>query len=416
MKMSLGYGKEKVQVELLDKNLQSILKPNELKIASKGADEVRRALLNPIGSKPIAEIVKSGEKVVIITSDITRPMPSKVVLPIVLEALTSVGVKDEDITIIFALGNHRAHTQGEREYLVGKSIIDKISCIDSDQSDIIDMGTTRYGTHVEVFRPVAEADKVICLGNIEYHYFAGYSGGAKAIMPGVSTASAIQSNHKRMVEETSITGKIEGNNVRLDIEEAIKLQKIDFILNVVLDEKKEIIKAVAGDYIKAHRIGCEFLDQIYKCPIDDRADIVIVSPGGYPKDINLYQAQKSLDNSKHAVKEGGIIILVAACTEGLGEEVFERWMKEASCPHSMVVKIQQAFELGGHKAASIGMIQEKTKIFLVSTMEKKFVESMFFTHFDDVNEAVSEAMVQQGSDAKVIVMPYGASTLPSVVV
>ncbi len=413
MNISLGYGKEKAQVEILDKNIQSILKPNDIEITSKGVDEVRKALLNPIGSKPVDKIVKSGEKVVIITSDITRPMPSKIVIPILLEELYKVGVKDEDITIVFALGNHRPHTREEMEYLVGVDIMDKILCVDSDQSDIIDLGATKYGTHVEVFRPVAEADRVICLGNIEYHYFAGYSGGAKAIMPGVSTASAIQSNHKRMVEDTSITGKIDGNNVRLDIEESIKLQKIDFILNVVLDEKKEIVKAVAGGYIQAHRAGCDFLDKIYRCPIEKRADIVIVSAGGYPKDINLYQAQKALDNSKHAVKDGGIIILVAACIEGLGEEVFERWMKEATCPHSMVKKIQREFELGGHKAASIGMIQEKTKIFLVSMMEKEFVESMFFTYFNDVNEAVSQAMDEQGSDASVIVMPYGGSTLPS---
>jgi lactate racemase len=414
MEMKIGYGKGTTDIKVPNENLGGVLKPNDIMIDVKGVDAVKSALDNPIGSPKLSEIVNVGDSVCIITSDITRPMPSKVVLPILLDELISNGVKKADIFIVFALGNHRPHTEDEKKYLVGEDIFNAYKCLDSDQSDIIDLGVTKYGTHVEVFSPVAKADKVICIGNIEYHYFAGYSGGAKAIMPGVSTASAIQSNHKRMVEATSITGMIDNNNVRLDIEEAIKLQKIDFIINVVLDEKKEIVKAVAGDYIKAHRVGCAFLDAVFKCPIEQRADIVIVTAGGYPKDINLYQAQKALDNSKHAVKQGGIIILVAACSEGLGEEVFERWMNEATCPHSMVEKISKKFELGGHKAASIAMIQEKTKIFLVSDMEKEFVTSMFFEPFDNAQAAIDHALLSAKKDASVIVMPYGGSTLPVV--
>jgi len=412
MKVEIGYGKKKVDVEIRDQNLQCVLIPNEVKIDYVGVSEVKRALENPIGSKKLNRIISKGDSVCIITSDITRPMPSKVVLPILLEKIEKIGVDKNNIIIVFALGNHRAHTEKEKKYLVGEEIYNAYDCVDSDQSDIVDLGKTKYGTSVEVFRPVTEADKVICLGNIEYHYFAGYSGGAKAIMPGVSTASAIQSNHKRMVESTSTTGNIDTNNVRLDIECAIEFQNIDFILNVVLDETKQIVKAVAGDYIKAHRVGCEFLDEIYKCEIKKKADIVIVSAGGYPKDINLYQAQKALDNSKHAVKDGGTIILVAACTEGLGEEVFERWMKEATCPHSMVKKISENFELGGHKAASIGMLQEKATIALVSEMKNEFVESMFFESYDDVDVAIGDAIRKHGCDANVIVMPYGGSTLP----
>jgi len=265
---------------------------------------------------------------------------------------------------------------------------------------------------VDIFEEVVKAQRVICLGNIEYHYFAGYSGGAKAIMPGVSTAGAIQANHSRMVEDTSATGRIEGNRLRADIDEVAKFVKIDFIFNVVLDEKKQIIRAVAGDYIKAHREGCEFLDRLYKVKINKKADIVIVSAGGYPKDINLYQAQKALDNAKHAVREGGIIILVAQCKEGLGEKVFERWMKEATCPEDMVRKIQEKLELGGHKATAIGMVQLKADVFLVSDMGDSFASSMFFMPFDNVQAALDKAISKMREKASIIIMPYGGSTLP----
>ncbi len=162
----------------------------------------------------------------------------------------------------------------------------------------------------------------------------------------------------------------------------------------------------------AHRAGCKFLDMLYKINIKEKADVVLVSPGGYPKDINLYQAQKALDNSKHAVKDGGTIILVASCSEGLGEEVFERWMTEADSPESMVKKIERKFELGGHKAAAIGMVQQKADVYLVSDMDEDFVRSMFFYPFACVQEALDLALVKAGDEAKVIVMPYGGSTLP----
>jgi nickel-dependent lactate racemase len=340
-------------------------------------------------------------------------MPSKIVLTVLVEELNNCGIKDEDITVVFALGNHRSHTEEEKKYLVGDDIYSRYRCIDSDQNQMTYLGTTSFGTPVFVFNEVVKADRVICLGNIEYHYFAGYSGGAKAIMPGVSTASAIQANHSRMVEDSSKAGCIQGNRLRADIDEVAQFIKIDFILNVVLDEKKKIIKAVAGNYILAHRAGCKFLDTLYKINIKEKADVVLVSTGGYPKDINLYQAQKALDNSKHAVKDGGVIILAASCNEGLGEEVFERWMTEAETPCSMIKKIERKFELGGHKAAAIGMIQQNADIYLVSDMKGDFVKSMFLTPFSNVQEALDCAMAKYGESSRVIVMPFGGSTLPA---
>ena len=231
-------------------------------------------------------------------------------------------------------------------------------------------------------------------------------------MPGVSTRAAIQANHSRMIRPEACAGRLEGNPVREDIEEAAAMLGVDFIVNVVLDEHKEIIRAFAGDVTQAHRAGCTFLDTLYSKPVAQRADIVIVSQGGAPKDLNLYQTQKALDNAKHAVRDGGIIILVGSCREGLGEKTFEEWLTAAPDPHSLVVRIEQEFRLGGHKAAAIAMVQERAEIYLVSEMEPNFVRSLFMTPFTSVEEAYSAARKKLGEDAGVILMPYGGSTLP----
>lgn len=208
MRFGLGFGKGLVHFDVKEKAEIKVLEPNTVNVDSTGKEEIKRALLNPIGSKRLMDTVKRGEKVVIITSDITRPMPSKLVIHEILEELFQAGIEIRDITIVFALGCHRKHTEEEKKYLVGDTVYEKIRCVDSDMNECIHMGTTSYGTPVDIFRIVAEADRRICIGNIEYHYFAGYSGGAKAIMPGVSTRAAIQANHSKMVMDEAKAGEM----------------------------------------------------------------------------------------------------------------------------------------------------------------------------------------------------------------
>ena len=181
---------------------------------------------------------------------------------------------------------------------------------------------------------------------------------------------------------------------------------------MVLDEEKQIVKAVAGDLRKAHEAGCAFLDQLYKIRIPRRADIVITTPGGFPKDINLYQAQKALDNAKHAVRDGGIIILAASCKEGLGESVFEQWMLDSASPDEMIERIGRDFQLGGHKAAAISMVLKKSRILLVSDLPDDFVRRIFLEPYPSVDAALAEAFRSLGADSSVIFMPHGGSVLP----
>ena len=408
------YAKGTVSLELDEKNIIAELVPNDVEVGLIGVDEVKRSLDNPIGTPKLSELARGKHRVVIITSDITRPVPSYKILPSLLDELAEAGVNDSEITVVFAVGSHRGHTEEEKRHLVGDAVYDRVKCIDAAASDCVKLGKTKAGTPVDVFRPVAEADLKICVGNIEFHYFAGYSGGAKAVMPGVSTRDAIQSNHRMMVDPDACAGKLDGNPIREDIEEAGKITGIDFICNVVLDAKKEIIKCVSGDAVKAHREGCAFLDTLYKCRIPKKADIVIVSAGGFPKDMNMYQAQKALDNAKHAVRDGGTVIWLADCTEGLGERTFEEWMTGHEKSSDMIDHLHRDFRLGGHKAAAIALVLQRADIVLVSGLAPDFVRSVHLTPSDSLQSAFDAAVSKYGADASVILMPIGGSTLPSV--
>lgn len=412
MRLEFGYGTGVQTVDVPEKNLMDVLVSNPMTHERHGEEAVKYALEHPIGVPKLRELPKPGQKIAIIASDISRPVPSYEILPAILDELFAAGCKAEDITVVFALGSHRPHTEAEKIKLAGEKVYHTVKCVDSDPSDCIHMGVTDAGTPVDVTRAVAEADFRICTGNIEFHYFAGYSGGVKAIMPGVSTPEAIQVNHRMMVREEACAGRINGNPVRADIEQAGAICGVDYIVNVVLDEHKHIVYAVAGHPVEAHRVGCSYLDQMYRKPIPARADIVIVSQGGAPKDANLYQTQKALDNAKHAVKKGGTIILIGACPEGLGSKVFESWLMAADCAHDMVERIQKDFQLGGHKAAAIGMVLENAAIDFVSEMDDNFIRRIFLNPQPSAQAAFDQAMAKYGPQATVIAMPFGGATLP----
>ena len=414
MKLTFGYGHGVQTVDIPERNIMAVLTANEVTHTQTGESAVRDALANPIGAPLLREIAKPGQKIAIVASDISRPVPSFEILPAILDELSATGCKDEDITVVFALGSHRHHTEEERQWLAGPDVYARVRCEDSDPDDCVHLGVTANGTPVDITRTVAEADLRICTGNIEFHYFAGYSGGAKAIMPGVSTPAAIQANHSLMVSPAACAGNLDTNPLRQDLEEAGRICGIDYIVNVVLDEHKHIVYAVAGDTLEAHRAGCRYLDRMYRKPIPAPADIVIVSQGGAPKDANLYQTQKALDNAKHAVRKGGTIILIGACSEGLGSSKFEQWLTSAPTAHSMIERIGRQFELGGHKAAAIAMVLENAQIDLVSEMPEAFVRSIFLNPQPSAQKALDEAFQKYGPEATVIAMPFGGATLPMV--
>lgn len=413
MKIILKKGYETETAEINDRNITAVLQPSSL---PEGMDQqafVEDSLHHPIGTKQLQDIVKPGEKIAIITSDNTRPVPTWIILPCVLKELYKAGISKEDITLYFARGSHRNMSEAEHEQLSGEAY-HEIACFDSDWTHTVHVGKTSRGTDVDIDERVVKADRRILIGNVEYHYFAGFSGGAKAIFPGMSVPNAIAENHKFMTSDDAHTAKLDGNPVREDIEEAANMVGADFIINVVLNPKKEIIASFAGDMKQAHRKACQYYDSIYRYVIPHKADIVLVSQGGAPKDRNLYQTQKALDNAGHAVKDGGTIIVVASCKEGFGQKNFEEWMLKYTDPDAMLQALHEHFVLGGHKACAIASIRKHAEIDLVNDMDPKIIGKTFLKPYDSLAEALASAMIKYGPEASVIVMPYGGSTLPIV--
>ena len=408
-KISLAFGSMALELDIPERNLSSIILPSEFETKEDGTSLIKKALENPIKSRRLSEIVKPDSKVAIIVSDVTRPTPTAKLLPPLLDELYLGGAKDKNITIVFALGLHRNQIEEESRKLVGEDIYKKIRCIQHDTGRCRRIGMTSRGTPIEIFEDILDTDVVIGIGSIEFHYYAGYSGGAKSVLPGVSSRETVITNHKMMIDEKAVSGRVDGP-VRQDMEEAAKIFGLDFILNVVLDSKKEIVAAVAGDLIEAHRKGVEVVDSMYKVPVEP-ADAVIVSCGGFPKDINLFQANKALDNATQAVKQGGSIILVAECAEGIGNQVYECWNRECRSPDEAIERFKICFEFGGHKTAIIAKISKKFKLYLVSKLSDEQTKSAFFTPMQSVEDALY-AVLLENPDAKIHLMPHGGQTLP----
>ena len=408
-KIPLAFGSTVIELEIPERNISSVILPSEPEKMGDAAFLIKKALENPIKSRRLSEIVNPDSRVAIIVSDVTRPTPTAKILPPLLEELRLGGAKDENIRIVFALGLHRHQTEEESKKLVGEEIYKNIRCIQHDTRRCRRIGVTSRGTPIEIFEDVLDADIIIGTGSIEFHYYAGYSGGAKSVLPGVSSQAAVLTNHKMMIEEKAVSGRVDGP-VRQDMEEAAKISGLDFILNVVLDSKKEIVAAVAGDFIEAHRKGVEVVDSMYKVPVEP-ADAVIVSCGGFPKDINLFQANKALDNATQAVKEGGSIILVAECAEGIGNQVYECWNRECRSPDEAIERFKHCFEFGGHKTAIVAKVAKKFKLYLVSKLPDEQTRTAFFTPMASLEDALS-AVLSKNPDAKIHLMPHGGQTLP----
>jgi len=412
MKIDLNYGKKIVSIDIPDSNFLGMMKPEDIDGLDDPAAEVRQALAEPIGSQRLKELFSPNDRVVILVSDISRPVPSKILLPPILAEIKTAGLDDNQVKIVFGLGVHRKQTEEEKKDLVGKKIYERIECIDHDIEDCEQVGVTSRGTKAEVFRKVLEADFVIATGSLEFHYFAGYSGGVKALAPGVCSRDTIESNHSLFLHPNAKAGMLTGNPLREELEEIVAMVGVDFMVNAILNPQKEIIKVVAGDVTAAHRAGAEYIDRIYRLQIDELADIVIISPGGFPKDINLYQTHKAIQNALPAVKKGGIVLTFACCKEGIGEENFARALSENLSLDKLVDELKHKFIQGRHIASQMAKIQLEHRIYLVSDLPPEVTKDLFFRCFDSPHKALSEALKAKGKDAKALVMPFGISCLP----
>ena len=402
-KLRFGESYLRIPPSLLDR-AQLLLQKVEPQPLQNYGEAITTALRKPTGCAPLVERVTPRDNVAILVSDITRPVPNKAILPPLLEELHSQGVAAENINIVFGLGIHRLMTVPEMISTIGEDIFNRYNIV--QPQEFVLLGETSLGTPIEVCKEVACADFIILTGNLEFHYFAGYTGGFKALMPGVASKAAIKNNHTMILEPLAASGVADGNPVREDIEEFGRQFPHTFLLNVLLNSRKEISGVVAGEPVLAHRKGCELLDKYNKVFVEKAADLVIVSPGGFPKDINLYQAQKALENAARVVKKGGKILLVAELREGFGEDVFADWLVNSESPAEILMRIRQKFVLGGHKAAAIANVLQKNKILLLSKLPDDLVRKIFLTPISDLSELKADDF------DRIYIIPFGNGILP----
>jgi nickel-dependent lactate racemase len=412
----LPYGKTDVCIRIPARNLLGTIEPKEREGALDAKAEVERALKEPIGSKRLCEIVKPESKVAIVVDDATRKAPSEVMLLPVLAELNAAGVKDENVTVIFGCGTHRAVKPEEAAELLGEEVLKRIKTISHDcqATDLVHVGTTKtHGNKVHINRVFAEADVKVLLGDVGFHYYAGYGGGRKSVLPAISGEETIKHNHAMLLHANARTGILEENPVHQDMTEAARLAKVDFIVNVVENKKGEIVKAFAGDLEQAFMEAVKLVDEMYRVTVDRRADIIVVSAGGHPADMNLYQAYKGLDNALDTVKRGGVIILVAECPEGHGNQVFYDWMTRLGDLKNVEREVKRNFVMGGHKAYYLLKALQNHQIILVSSLPDYYATSIFKVKTSRaVNDALGEALKMAGSASRVWAMPQGSYTLP----
>jgi len=407
--VSLGYGRRSVRLQIPKNRLLGVLKP---KAFTQHGPNVQEALASPIGTESLGKLIDREDKIALVVSDITRPCPTQRILPHVMRSLRSSGVSRDNIRIIFGTGTHRGHTPSERMRLLGEYANSIPQIVDHEMDTAQYISTTKRGTRVSVNPLISDADFVLAIGNVDVHYFAGYTGGYKGIVPAVAGKETIERNHSLMSQPNSEPGIADSNPVREDLEEAGAMAGLGYVVNVVLDDADRIVAAFAGDPIGAHRSATKIVDAYTKVPIKERADIVLASAGGFPRDINLYQAHKAIENASHAVKDGGTLILLAECGEGFANAAFENWTMSASSLDEIGRRLSRQFILGAHKAYALSKIAKRAEIIIVSDKMTK-ANPVIFKTFRKPQEALDHAWHLHGADSSILLMPYAMNTLPT---
>ena len=417
--MKLKYGKGEVSLPTQDKNIIKILNLKKQKALVNPENRLKELLKNPINSPSLKDLVnqKKAKKILIIVNDITRPTPYEIILPPLLDELHQIGVKKENILFMVATGIHRSNSQEEIKEIFGENIFSAYNFINHNCDDplIKDLGKLKNGNRLLVNPIVSDVDFIITTGVIVPHYFAGFSGGRKSILPGICGRKTIEANHARMVHPDARAGNLKGNPVHQEMQEAAEKVGVDFNINVVTNEHYEIIEIVAGELLASWQQGVEICKQIYICPIEKKADVVIASAGGYPKDINVYQAQKALDNAYQAVKPGGTIVLLAECPEGYGEPTFENWIEEASSPDDIIKRLNKKFVLGGHKAYSIAELTKEVEVIFVSSLPSEKIRKLFFIPMENISQALNYVQDKYGENFQAYILPSGNTVVPQLI-
>jgi len=407
----LKYGSKKVTLKLNEERVLSTIRGKKLLPLSDPAHRIKRVLKYPISSRSLHETFQPKEKVAIIVSDRTRNVAASVFLPVILNELNSTGISDKDISIVFACGTHRLHTKLEHIKIVGEETAKRVELIDhdcGDEKNLVELGTTRRGTKVKVNKRVFEADRVILTGAITYHYFAGYGGGRKAVLPGISAFETIQANHKLCLSsDMARTGVLAGNPVHEDMLEAAKMLDPDLILNVIMDDSGRIAAVFAGELAAAHEAGCEELDNNFKVKFSRRSKHVIASAGGGTKDLNFVQSHKAMEMASYVLEDGGTLVLLGESSEGFPSGEYMKYVNMGSAK-AIEEELQRKFTIPGHTILSAFKKAERFKIIWVSKLDRDTIEKFGIIPADNLAEALNLA----GDAGPAYVMPDAYNTFP----
>jgi nickel-dependent lactate racemase len=419
--MKLPYGSGHLEFPDRWDSQARIIEPGPFPEHSIGVDGIIRALKNPVQCARLSELCRKGQRIAVVVPDLTRRAAVSTYLPPLLDELAGSGVSDDDVTIIVALGIHRELAEDEIENLVGKDTHSRYTVVNHKADDPIanvNVGTTASGIPVQINRYVAEADLAILTGSIAYHYFAGYGGGRKSLLPGVASRSACEAHHRMVVDHRKGKlsgvlgpGLLEGNPVHSAMLEACSMVPPLFILNTVTEPGGDIVGAAAGELAAAHQEACRLHDLFYRRELDDPAQLVIASAGGVPKDVNFVQAHKGLYSAHLAVADNGVVILAARCREGTGNQDFAGWFERCATEEQWLDDLESRYQINGQTAYSTWMRVRKVPTVLISELPPALVNTMGMIPATNPVEALERAEELLGGLPVPVVLPNAGDTL-----
>jgi nickel-dependent lactate racemase len=413
--VSLGYGTRRIPFRY-DPEQFTMLFPADAELEPLTDAELSALISTPIGSPPLEEIVGGNDRVVVVVPDATRAAGVSRVAPQLFSRLLERGVARDRISFLIGGGIHRPPFPEEIERLLGVEIAHREAIhahLADDPAESVTLGVTNRGTPVSLNRRLVETDRVVVIGGITFHYFAGFSGGRKAILPGCAAEPSIQHNHKLAFDAQTMdkragvaSGLLEGNVVHEDMVEAVRMLNPSFMVNTVLNGDNKIVSAYAGHWYEAHLRGCSAYAAAHTAPIRAKRSLVIVSVGGWPRDLNLIQSHKAMEHASGALAEGGTMIVLAECSQGLGRDDFLDWFVPGGA-HGTALKLMENYKVNGQTAWGLRRKTERFRLLLVSNLDDGIVRHMGLEPHTSLESALAASPAEPG-----YVLPSGLTTLP----
>lgn len=415
--LTVPYGRDHLSFSLPDHLAAEVVALPDTPATPDPTGAVEAALAAPVGGIDLADL-QDARSAAIAINDKTRPVPHQYLLPPLLRRLEGLGLSPDAITLIIATGTHPPVSPEEYPSVLPHDVLANypVVCHDADdRENLQDLGRTSRGTPVWVNRRFVEADLRIVVGNIEPHQFQGFSGGVKSAAIGLAGRDTVDHNHAMMTDPRAQLGRYDDNPARQDVEEIGRLIGVQLALNAILNGKKAIVRVIAGEPLSVMEAGIPLSREVSQVAVAAPFDLVIASPGGHPKDINFYQSQKALAHASQVTRDGGTVILAAACPEGVGSQSYEAWMEGVRSHQQVFTRFgEEGFRVGPHKALLVARDAVRLRVFVVTDLAPDLVRHLLLTPMDSIEEALAVALSDLPVDARVGVMPRASSTIPCV--